>query len=836
MGKVSEKYGLRHVRLHRNFIDLSSEEQCQHLFSQLENEKGAIALWGSIPCTVWSTWQNMAIHKYGKAYKERLEKRRTHSRKMLENFIRAAEIVLSKKHGTVSFEWPRHCSGWELPELTAFIQKHNLTEACMDGCAMGLTNNDGVPMLKPWRVVTTHAALAKNLSQLTCKHNKEFKHAPVEGSYTAKTAFYPTLLCETVIHSLAPASSTKLVSSMVCVPVTETTTHRTRLLGTTDGIDVPSLFPEGLVIHEDDNPEVYALVTRLLSRNETLNNPAALRAIRKEADGLESVETWDLSSVQEKDIVVREARSTGKHIHLGQLMSICSEKFAEMPPEFRILKGRIVYRGDIGRDENGIAAVYQDLTASPTTVQGLNHCLAYGSLKGNTVTQADAIKAYVQAHLNAAQPTWIELPKELQPPEWANKYKKPIVLLKKSLYGHPEAGAHWEAHLEKVLKELGAERVQEFCSTFWFPTSRLLLTVYVDDLTLAGPQVEHERFWKQLRRKVDLEPPTDLGRILGRTHERMTVSSHLLRNPPKDKDTKAVVFNMSDYAMQCCQLYESLPGSKRLKPAATPFCSDGALVDADDDIRGQLAPNACKVLMKCLWLGRLARPDIIKPIGDLSTKIQKWTANCDKRLYRLLCYIYATIDHRLVAHIADDTEHLRLSLFSDADFSGEREHTKSTNGGLLALTGPCSFFPIAWISKRQTSTSRSTTEAEVISLAHGVFGEALPALSLWEKLLNGKIHVDCFEDNQATITVVQKGFSPKLRHIARTHRVDLGSLSEVFRKDSLTLQYIGTDDQAADIFTKALPPQKWGAALHMLNIVDFHNHNHKALKEDPACK
>ena len=225
--------------------------------------------------------------------------------------------------------------------------------------------------------------------------------------------------------------------------------------------------------------------------------------------------------------------------------------------------------------------------------------------------------------------------------------------------------------------------------------------------------------------------------------------------------------------------------------------------------------------MKCFSLGRLARPDLVKPIGDLTTKVQCWSVNCDKRLYRLLFYIHSTINYRLTAHVNDPPEDLELSLYVDADFSGEHEHTKSTNGGLLALTGAATFFPISWISKRQTSTSRSTTEAEVISLAFGVFNEALPTLSLWEKLLGRKVQVKCLEDNQATILVVKRGFSPKLRHISRTHRVDLGSLAEVFKRDSVSLEYISTDMQAADIFTKALAPQKWGDAIRMLNLLDY---------------
>ena len=80
------------------------------------------------------------------------------------------------------------------------------------------------------------------------------------------------------------------------------------------------------------------------------------------------------------------------------------------------------------------------------------------------------------------------------------------------------------------------------------------------------------------------------------------------------------------------------------------------------------------------------------------------------------------------------------------------------------------------------------------------------------------------EDNQATILVVRTGYSPKLRHITRTHKVSLSGLSEVFRDDTVTLEYCQTDKQAADIFTKALPPQKWGSALRLLGVrTDLHN-------------
>lgn len=242
------------------------------------------------------------------------------------------------------------------------------------------------------------------------------------------------------------------------------------------------------------------------------------------------------------------------------------------------------------------------------------------------------------------------------------------------------------------------------------------------------------------------------------------------------------------------------------------------MAPSDENVKGELAPNACKMLIKALWLGRLARPDIVKPINALATKVQTWTRAEDKKVHRFICYINSTPHYRLAGTIHDKPEDLHLELYVDADCSGDKECTKSTSGGYLVLKGKCTHFPLTWASKRQTSTLGSTTESEVISLAHSLFSEGLPALSLWELLLQRSVKLIVRENNQAPILVVKKGYSPKLRHIQRTHKVNLGSLRELFEEDSAELSYCKTDEQAADIFTKVLVPQKWGATIALLGI------------------
>jgi hypothetical protein len=321
----------------------------------------------------------------------------------------------------------------------------------------------------------------------------------------------------------------------------------------------------------------------------------------------------------------------------------------------------------------------------------------------------------------------------------------------------------------------------------------LLLTVYVDDLLLSGPADAHDAFWAALRPKVDLEEVTSLERFLGRGHDEVNVDGR-----------RALAFNMQEYAQSSVDLYLSLPGSKPLKKASTPFLPEGALLASDDDSKGELAPVACKILMKLLWLARLSRPDLIKPIGDLARDVQKWSINNDKALHRLVCYVQSTLEYRLTGTVNDPLDQLMLKLCVDADFAGDRINAKNTSGGFLCLSGPNTFFPLQWISRRQTSVSRPTTESEVVSLAHSLFLEALPMCNMFDTILGRGVELEVLEDNEATIKIVRKGYSAKLRHISRTHRVNLASGKEVFENPNITLNYVGPLEQVADIFTKKL--------------------------------
>ena len=77
----------------------------------------------------------------------------------------------------------------------------------------------------------------------------------------------------------------------------------------------------------------------------------------------------------------------------------------------------------------------------------------------------------------------------------------------------------------------------------------------------------------------------------------------------------------------------------------------------------------------------------------------------------------------------------RLGLFQDSDFAGDLEDSKSTSGGLLCKFGSHTFVPMSWVCKKQTSVSHSSPEAEIMSLDAGLRMDGIPALDLWDLVI-----------------------------------------------------------------------------------------------------
>ena len=177
-----------------------------------------------------------------------------------------------------------------------------------------------------------------------------------------------------------------------------------------------------------------------------------MRPHSEEWAGLWSIEVWDtdINNVREWAEVATSAWLNGEEVHLGRLFGIMVEKSSELKEDDvrRRFKYRVVFQGNQVVDQNWQAAAFQDLGSSPTNMEAAKFIDFIGSLPGYDRQQADAKRAYVQAEFTGA-PTYVELPEEGWPDDWKEAWKKkgfkrPVVRLKRALYGHPDAGTMWE--------------------------------------------------------------------------------------------------------------------------------------------------------------------------------------------------------------------------------------------------------------------------------------------------------------------------------------------------------------------------------------------------------
>jgi hypothetical protein len=155
-----------------------------------------------------------------------------------------------------------------------------------------------------------------------------------------------------------------------------------------------------------------------------------------------------------------------------------------------------------------------------------------------------------------------------------------------------------------------------------------------------------------------------------------------------------------------------------------------------------------------------------------------------------------------------------LEVFADADFCGlydpetalyDPVTSKSRAGYIIKYMG-C---PIVWSSMLQTEMALSTCEAEYISCSEALRA-AIPLMRLLKEansrgipVASSKAKIVCnlFCDNQGACELIRL---PKIRPRTKHINTKLHHFREYVANSSVTVQYVPTTEQEADIATKPL--------------------------------
>ena len=93
-------------------------------------------------------------------------------------------------------------------------------------------------------------------------------------------------------------------------------------------------------------------------------------------------------------------------------------------------------------------------------------------------------------------------------------------------------------------------------------------------------------------------------------------------------------YDMEGHAKKCVERYCELANKNdsTIFKVATPCMDDHQFKEEENGSVGELSTVCSQNVLKCLYLARIGRPDILWLVNKLACAVTKWTKACDKRL------------------------------------------------------------------------------------------------------------------------------------------------------------------------------------------------------------
>ena len=355
--------------------------------------------------------------------------------------------------------------------------------------------------------------------------------------------------------------------------------------------------------------------------------------------------------------MIDEARNKGRKIHLASLLGLCHLKNSELELQFQKYKGRVVLRGDIVKNDSVSYAVFTVQGSLPSQMTAANVMDNISRLPGCAGQAADAVSAKTQVKMEDAPQLlkipklecpeiWIRLPRHKWPKSWSSM-EDPVVPLERNLYGHPLAGLVWERQYEKILLKHGWEKISNWECLFVHREKGLFLSVYEDDIKLAGKKQNIDPMWNVLNKEVDLgEPTSSFDHVyLGCAQRQCEISKDIVDNYrtmfesrisaggveklpfPQNLRISSWSYDMAGHAKKCVERYCELANktTQQLYKVSTP-CIDDLHFKEEEETKsvGELS-NTC--------VGSISStPRIRNSKKPSSTRVRSW-----KHQWLLLC-------------------------------------------------------------------------------------------------------------------------------------------------------------------------------------------------------
>ena len=442
-------------------------------------------------------------------------------------------------------------------------------------------------------------------------------------------------------------------------------------------------------------------------------------------------------------------------------------------------KARLVAKGY--SQEEGID--FDETYAPVARLEAIRLMLAYACYKDFKVFQMDVKSAFLNGFIK--EEVYVE-----QPPGFEDHIKSDYVFkLNKALYGLKQAPRAWYERLSMFLISKGFNRGKVDTTLFLktIDNDILVVQIYVDDIIFGSTkELLCQEFAENMQAEFEMSMMGELTFFLGL----------------QIKQTKEGIFiHQGKYTKQILKKF----GYDGCKKAATPMSTSTRL---DSDSNGQkVNEKLYRSLIGSLLYLTASRPDILFSVC-LCARFQSAPTETHllavKRIFKYL------INTSNLGIWYPKNQTFDLIGYSDADYAGCKIDRKSTSGTCQFLGDKL----VSWSSKKQNSVALSTAEAEYVSIGNCC------AQVLWIKQqlndygINFKtVPIKC--DNTSAINLTKNPVHhSRSKHIEIRHHF----IRDHVNNGHIYVEYVPTENQFADIFTKPLEKVKFEFIRNELGI------------------
>ena len=397
--------------------------------------------------------------------------------------------------------------------------------------------------------------------------------------------------------------------------------------------------------------------------------------------------------------------------------------------------------------------------------------------------QMDVKSVFLNGYLN--EEAYVEQPKGFVDPTHPDH----VYRLKKALYGLKQAPRAWYERLTEFLTQQGYRKggIDKTLFVKQDAENLMIAQIYVDDIVFGGMSNEMLRhFVQQMQSEFEMSLVGELTYFLGLQVKQMEDS---------------IFLSQSKYAKNIVKKFGMENASHKRTPAPTH------LKLSKDEAGTSVDQSLYRSMIGSLLYLTASRPDITYAVGvcaryQANPKISHLT-----QVKRILKYVNGTSDYGIMyCHCSDSM----LVGYCDADWAGSADDRKSTSGGCFYLGNNL----ISWFSKKQNCVSLSTAEAEYIAA-----GSSCSQL-VWMKQMLKEYNVEqdvmtLYCDNLSAINISKN----PVQH-SRTKHIDIRHhyIRDLVDDKVITLKHVDTEEQIADIFTKALDANQFEKLRGKLGI------------------